>query len=71
MPAVSLRLGHAAALGCHRQPIHYRAPASQPQGKPPAAAGTGDDNIRVNEKRDHIATRTLAFPWGKVARSAG
>ncbi len=71
MPAVSLRLGHAAALGCHRLPIHYRGVASLPQGKPPAAAGTGDDNRRVNEKRDHGATRTLAFPWGKVARSAG
>ena len=23
------------------------------------------------EKRHHGATRTLAFPWGKVARSAG
>jgi addiction module RelE/StbE family toxin len=30
-----------AALGCHRQPIHYRAPASQPQGKPARCGGDG------------------------------
>ena len=29
---VSLRLGHATALTCHRQVIHYRGAASLPQG---------------------------------------
>ena len=31
-PAVSLRLGHAAALTCPRQVIHYRGAASLPRG---------------------------------------
>ena len=31
-----------AALACHRHAIHYRVPASQPQGKADRTAGTGD-----------------------------
>ncbi len=37
-PAVSLRLGHAAALTCPRQVIHYRGAALLPQGE---AKGAG------------------------------
>ena len=38
LTAVSLRLGHAAALTCHRHVIHSRGAASLPQGE----AFTGD-----------------------------
>ena len=33
LPPVSLRLGHAAALTCHRHVIHYRGAASLPKGE--------------------------------------
>jgi len=40
--AVSLRLGHAAALTCPRQVIHHRGAASLPQWKLDRCGGTED-----------------------------
>jgi len=63
-----------AVIAPHQSPaLRETAGASFPQGKP-ALRGTGDKATiyrQVNDEQYGGATRNIAFPWGKVARSAG
>jgi len=68
MTAVSLRLGHAAALTCHRHVIHSRGVASLPPRGKPSACGSLAEFAR-SAKRIGIVFAT-ALPRQKLPEAS-